>query len=423
MAKFERLVLDNGLRVILVPEPHSLATTVMVLVQAGSKYETRDKNGISHFLEHMCFKGTKKRPKPIDIAGELDGLGAEYNAFTSQEFTSYFAKAKNESFDKILEIVIDLYLNPTFDSLEIEKEKGVIIEEINMYEDLPSHRVQEHFMELVYGDQPAGWNVAGRKEVIREIKQDDFINYRAKHYLAQSTILVVSGGFKNNDDAIQKVKSHFAAIQKNEKGSKPKVIEKQEKPAEFIKFKDSDQTHLVLGFRAFDIFDKRRYALQVLTDILGGGMSSHLFQKIREELGAAYYVNASADFYSDHGLITMAAGVDHKKIEMVIKVSLQEFNRFKTEKVSEAELQRAKDHLVGRLFLSIETSDEIGYFYGGQEVMGLGLDTPQIVAQKIREVSASDIRKVANDLFKNEGLNLALIGPFKDKSFGDILKL
>lgn len=420
--EFQKIVLDNGLRVILVPEEHSLATTVMVLVEAGSKYETKDINGLSHFLEHMCFKGTTKRPKPIDIASELDGLGAEYNAFTSQEFTSYFAKAKNESFDKILEIVADLYLNPTFEAQEIEKEKGVIIEEINMYEDLPMRRVQEIFMELVYGDQPAGWSVAGRKEVILASKRDDFINYRDKHYLADSTILVVAGGF-NQDKVLEKINSHFASLQKSEKGAKLKVIEKQEKPREFIKFKDSDQTHLVLGFRSFDIFDERRYALQVLADILGGGMSSRLFQRVREELGAAYYVNASADLYSDHGLITMSAGVDHKKIEAVITASLQEFSRFKTEKIDEAELQRAKDHLIGRLYLAIETSDEIGYFYGGQEIMGLELEMPQVVAERIQAVSAEDIQKVAQELFRNEALNLGLIGPFKDKSFSDILKV
>ena len=419
---FQRIILDNGLRVILVPEEHSLATTVMVLVEAGSKYETKEINGLSHFLEHMCFKGTLRRPKPIDIASELDGLGAEYNAFTSQEFTSYFAKAKNESFEKILEIVADLYLNPTFEAAEIEKEKGVIIEEINMYEDLPMRRVQEFFMELVYGEQPAGWSVAGEKEVIYRLNREDFMNYRQKHYLAQATTLVIAGGF-NQEKILEKINSHFAGLQANEKGAKLKVIEKQEKPEELIKFKESDQTHLVMGFRAFDIFDERKYALQVLADILGGGMSSRLFQKVREELGAAYYVNASADLYSDHGLILMSAGVDHKKLEAVIKAGLQEFAKFKTEKVGSQELQRAKDHLIGRLFLSIETSDEIGYFYGGEEVMGLTLQTPEALAEKIRAVTAEEIQSVANDLFKNESLNLTAIGPFKDKSFLDILKV
>lgn len=422
MQEFKRLKLDNGLRLILVPEPHSLATTVMAIVAAGSKYETKEINGLSHFLEHMCFKGTKNRPRSIDISAELDGLGAEYNAFTSQEFTSYFAKARNEVQDKILDIVSDLYLNPVFDANEIEKEKGVIVEEINMYEDLPQRRVQEYFMELVYGDQPAGWGIAGRKEVIRKLGREDFVKYRSQHYLAQATALVIAGGF-DEKNIVAEVQKSFGMFPAGEKGAKEKVRETQEKPAELIKFKESDQTHLVLGFRAFGIFDERRFALQVLANVLGGGMSSRLFQRVREELGAAYYVNASADLYSDHGLIMMSAGVDHSKIEVVIKTGLEEFARFRDELVTDKELQKAKDHLIGHLFLSVETSDELAYFYGGQEVMDLELKTPQAVAEKIKEVTARDIQKVAQTLFSNNRLNLAIIGPFKDRSFGDILKI
>jgi len=410
------------MRLILVPEPQSLATTVAVLVQAGSKYETKEINGLSHFLEHMCFKGTKKRPRPIDIASELDGLGAEYNAFTSQEWTSYFAKAKNENFDKILEIVSDLYLNPVFDLREIEKEKGVIIEEINMYEDIPQRRVQELFMELVYGDQPAGWSVAGRKEVIRILSQENFLKYRGEHYLASSTILVIAGGFDEKNIS-EKVENYFAGLGRGEKSGKIKVAESQEKPGEFVKFKESDQTHLVLGFRAFDVFDERRFVLELLADILGGSMGSRLFQRVREELGAAYYVHASADLYSDHGLLTMAAGVDHKKLDDVVKASLEEFAGLKNELVSETELERAKEHLTGHLFLSIETSDQLAFFYGGQEVMGVPILAPQMAAQRIKAVTAEEIQKVAEELFKNNRLNLALIGPFKDKSFSDILKI
>ncbi|MEK7629809.1 MAG: pitrilysin family protein, partial [Patescibacteria group bacterium] len=190
MQNFKRLVLKNGLRLILVPQKQALATTVSVSVEAGSKYETKEINGLSHFLEHMCFKGTTNRPKQIDIVSELDSLGAQYNAMTRMETTSYYAKAKKDSFDKILEIVADMYLNPIFPADEIEKEKGVIIGEINMYEDLPQRRVQEFFMELLYGDQPAGWSIAGRKEVIERLNREDFIKYRAKHYLPPSTVLI-----------------------------------------------------------------------------------------------------------------------------------------------------------------------------------------------------------------------------------------
>ena len=419
---FRKKVLPNGMRLILVPKADSFTTTVAVSVEAGSKYETKDINGLSHFLEHMCFKGTKKRPRAIDISSELDGMGASYNAFTAQEMTSYYVKARNESLDKVLDVIADMYLNPVFDENEIEKERGVIIEEINMYEDTPQRRVQEFFMQLVYGDQPAGWDIAGRKEVIRKLTRGDFIKYREAHYVGRATTVVVAGGFEgeNIDDKIEK---YFSSISKGEKSPKAAVREEQAKPAELIKHKDSDQTHLVLGFRAFDAFDERRFALDVLADILGGGMSSRLFQKIREELGAAYYVRAGTDFYSDHGLVSMSAGVDHKKMEAVIEAALGGFARFRNEEVGEEELGRAKEHLVGQLFLSLETSDELGFYYALQEIQKLPIMTPEELAVKIKAVTPGEIKGVANDLFRNEGLNLAVIGPFKGKSFSGILKV
>ncbi|MBI2278714.1 MAG: insulinase family protein [Candidatus Brennerbacteria bacterium] len=422
MEQFHRIVFPNGLRIILVPEAGSLATTVAVLVEAGSKYETKDQNGISHFLEHMCFKGTTNRPRPIDIASELDGLGADYNAFTSQEYTSYYAKVKNEDAERALDVVADLYLNPTFASEEIEREKGVIIEEINMYEDRPERRVGEYFMELVYGDQPAGWSILGPKEVIQKITRDDFLAYRGRHYLPQATVVVVAGGF-DAQKIEEGIRARFGGLAGGEKHDKQMVEEAQEVPRELVKFKESDQTHVVLGFRAFPVRDERRYALELLADILGGGMGSRLFQRVREELGAAYYVRASTDFFSDHGLIEMSAGVTHKKLRDVLAVALEEFRRFVTEPVSVADLDRAKRHLAGQFVLSLETSDAQGYFYGGQEILGLPLITPEAYVERLRMVTAEDIQSVAQGLFTNNHLNLALIGPYKETSFLDIVKV
>ena len=422
MENFKKLKLKNNLRVLLVPQSFSLATTVIVLVAAGSAYENKKTNGLSHFLEHMCFKGTKKRPHPIDIALELDGLGAQYNAFTSREFTSYYAKAKNQSFEQILEIISDLYLNPIFEPKEIETERGVIIEEINMYEDTPAKKVQEVFNSLLYGDQPAGWSIAGRKQNIKRFQRDDFLAYRKKHYVSSATLLVISGGFEEKN-ILEKISSYFRFLPQGPKKEKPKTKEFQTKPQALIKFKDSDQTHLILGFRAFSIFDKRRFALEVLANILGGGMSSRLFQKIREEMGAAYYVNALTDLNSDCGSIFFAAGVDHQKVDLVIKSSLEEFKKIKDRGVDKKELKKAKEHLIGHLFLSLESSDEIGYFYGSQEILGLKILTPSQWASKIQAVEADEIRNLALNLFKNKNLNLALIGPFKNKNFQKILEV
>ena len=405
----------------MIPRPDSLSTTVLVLVEAGSKYETKNINGISHFLEHMCFKGTTKRPKAIDIAGQLDRIGSEYNAFTSQEWTGYFAKAAAKHNSTILDVVCDLYLNPTLDPAEIEKEKGVVIEELNMYEDTPQRKVQDLFLELVYGDQPAGWDVGGKKEIIRALNRDKIIDYRSKHYVGRATVVAVAGNF-NEKKMLAQIEKCFANVSEKKKFGKVKTIEKQTKPAVLVRHKESDQTHLVIGCRAFDLFDPRKYALEVLGDVLGGGMSSRLFQRVREQLGAAYYVRAGADLSTDHGLFGVSAGVDHKKLEVVIKAILDELNRLAKGELGDRELADAKDHLTGKMMLGLEGSDELAMFYGGQEILERAMKTPADVVTAINKVKGKDVISVARDIFKDAGLNMALIGPYKDKApFAKIL--
>jgi len=423
MEKFKKITLDNGLRIITAQKPDSLSATLLVLVEAGSKYETKEINGLSHFLEHMCFKGTEKRPTSIDISSDLDSIGAVYNAFTGMEYTGYFAKARPEHFDTILDVVSDIYLNQIFDTKEIDKERGVIVEEINMYEDLPMVRIQRLFTGLLYGDQPAGWDIAGRKEVIRKLNRDDFIKYRNEHYLAQSSLVAIAGKF-DEEKAIAKIKNAFSNIKSSKKTPKIKTIEHQNRPEILLKFKETDQTHLILGVRAFDVFDERQYALEILADILGGGMSSRLFQKIREQMGAAYYVSADADLYTDHGYLAVSAGVDHNKINDVIQATLEEFKKLVDEEINKKELERAKDHLIGHLIMGLETSDHLASFYGGQEIITKKIITPEGLIEKIQRVKAEEIKKLAHDIFQNQKLNLAIIGPFKEgERFAKILKM
>ncbi|MBI5306683.1 insulinase family protein [Candidatus Wolfebacteria bacterium] len=423
MKNFNKIILKNGLRIITVPKKDSLATTILVLVEAGAEYENEKINGISHFLEHLCFKGTKKRPKAIDIGSELAALGAKSNAFTGYERTGYYVKAQPKHFDKILDIIADLYLNPVFDSKELNKEKGVIIEEINMIEDVPMRKIGYLFLELLYGNQPAGRSIAGKKEIIKKLIRQDIINYRKKHYLSNSTTIIISGNF-NEKNAIRKISNAFSEIPIGKKDKKIKTKEIQKKPEILFKKKESDQTHLILGTRAFNIFDKRIYALMVLSDILGGGMSSRLFQKIREEMGAAYYIRSDADFMIDHGYFAVSSGVNIKKTELVIETIIDEFKKIKNELIGRKELQKAKDHIIGKLFISLETSDELAEFYGEQEVITKKIITPQELAKKIQAVKAEEIQEIAKEIFKNEKLNLALIGPFKDKNrFEKILNL
>lgn len=414
--------LSNGIRLVVVPQKGNTATTLAVFVEAGSKYEEKKLNGISHFLEHMCFKGTTRRPKPILIAQELEGLGAAYNAFTAEEYTGYYAKVKNESFEEALDIITDMYLNPVINTEELEREKGVIIEEINMREDFLPQKANELFMRVLYGDQPAGWLIAGRKEVVQKITREDFITYRSQHYVPSATTIAIAGG-ANLKNIEKKLETIFSGMKKGKKVEKKPVKELQGKPREIIAFKESDQTHFMMGFRAFDMYDSRRFTLQVLADILGGGMASRLFTRVREELGAAYYVNAFSDLYTDHGYIAMSAGVNHEKLRAVIAASLEEFNKLKKELVTKEELERTKEHLIGNFYLSVETSDQLCMYYGMQALMQSKTHSPEMFAKKIRAVKASDVQKLARELFINKSLNLALVGPYKDTTFSDILKI
>jgi predicted Zn-dependent peptidase len=419
----KKIILPNGLRILFVPQASSLAASVLILVEAGSEYETKSINGVSHFLEHMMFKGTTNRPRPGMIAEELAALGAQSNAFTGQEYTGYWAKSEAKKLPKILEIVSDLYLNPLFDPEEIEKERGVIIEEINMYEDNPARRVQEIFNSLLYGDQPAGWDISGEKEIIRKLAKKDFGRYREERYVASGTLVVVAGKF-DEKKALKQIKQYFGALPRRHADKKSKTKERQARPEVAAKFKESGQSHLALGFRAFDLFDKRRYAIQVLADVLGGGMSSRLWKRVREELGAAYYIDAGVDLSLDHGSFSVSAGVDHGKIDIVIKAILEECQRIRDELVPDAELQRTKDHMIGGLILGLETSDSLASFYGSQEILTKKLLPPEKIIDTIKGVSAAEIRAVARAIFLNKSLNLAVIGPYQnDDMFKKILTL
>ncbi len=423
MPKFKKIKLPNGLRILLVPQPQSLAASVLILVEAGSEYESKRTNGLSHFLEHMMFKGTTNRPQVGQIAEELAGLGAQSNAFTSQEYTGYWAKAESRKLPQILDIVADLYLNPVFNPEEIEKERGVVIEEINMYEDMPQRKVQQVFSALMYGDQPAGWSITGEKGAIRKFGKQDFLRYREERYVMPGTLVVVAGKF-NEAAVIKKIKKEFGGSKHRSAPRKTRTKEAQRKPAIAGHFKDSGQSHLVLGFRAFDLFDERRYAIEVLADVLGGGMSSRLFKKVRDELGAAYYVGADADLSLDHGALNIAAGVEHGKTEIVVRAILDECRKLSREPVPQKELQRSKDHMIGSIILGLETSDQLASFYGGQEILTKKIISPEELIKRVNAVTAKDIRSVAKSIFENDRLNFAIIGPHKNKKmFEKIVKL
>lgn len=413
--KFTRTILPNGLRLITVPLKDSQAVTVLVMVEAGSKYETKEQNGISHFLEHICFKGTKNRPRAIDISRELDSMGAQYNAFTTQEFTGYFAKSAPKHFEKILEIIADLYLNPVLVKEEIEKEKGVIIEEINMYEDLPQKNVQDVFMELLYRDQPAGWNIAGTKENVRSFTAEDILKYRDMNYVSGATAVVIAGNF-DEKHAVHAVTRYFSDMSSGEKHIKTKVVEDQKKPEFAIKEKATDQMHFVLGARSFDVYDPRNPAARILSAVLGGGMSSRLFEKMRNELGICYYIGASNETFTDHGFFSVAAGVDNSRFHEALKAVMKELSSLKHTLVSSEEIRKTKDFLIGNLTLSLETSDAVAEHFGFQEIMRKKIKMPSEVIKEVESQKAENIMKIAKEIFRDNRLNLAAVGSKKNSA-------
>ena len=407
-----RKKMKSGLRIIAAPLKDNLTVTVLVMVEAGSKYERPDESGLSHFLEHMCFKGTINRPTSLDISHELDSLGAENNAFTSFEYTGYYAKANPKHTDKLIEIISDLYLNPVFPEKEIEKEKGVIIEEMNMYEDLPQRKAQEVFLNLLYGTQPAGQTILGDRKVIKNAKRKDFMNYRKKHYVPSSTLVVVAGDI-NPRSVINSVEKHFEALEDGRKSGKARVKEKQARPQIKLHHKKTDQTHVVLGMRTFGARDKRNPALWVLSTILGEGMSSRLFQKLREEMGVCYYVRSSVEEFTDHGYLSVSAGVDKRRAVRAVEAIVGELRRLRDEAIAPSELEKAKEYIVSHLYMGLESSDSVAVFVADQEIIKGRIRYPKDIEKAIRKVTVEEVRKIANEIITDKRLNLAIVGNVK----------
>lgn len=413
--KFTKTILKNGLRVVTVPMKDNPSVTVLVMVEAGSKYETKDINGLSHFLEHMMFKGTPRRPKASDISRELDELGAYYNAFTSQEYTGYYAKVDVRHLDKALDIVSDMYLHPIFDENEIKKEKGVIIEEIKMYNDLPQEHVHDILSGLMFDGQPAGWSVLGSEENIRSFTREHFKDYMDKHYVAEATTVIVAGNIKEKE-IIKKVEKIFAKIPNKKKNQKLPVKESQKKPEIAVAHKATDQCHMVISLRTFSITDKRIPVMKVLSTILGKGMSSRLFHKMRDELGICYYISTSHNASTDHGDLSISAGLDNSRVELGIKNILIELKKLADEPISSKELRKAKDYIAGTTMLGLETSDAQAEYAGYQEILKREIKLPKEVIKNVLKVTAKDVQKLAREIFVDEKLNMAIIGPYKDKA-------
>lgn len=405
---------ESGLRLVAVPMKGTQTVAVFVLVGTGSKYESRENNGISHFLEHMMFKGTSKRPGRMDISRELDSFGAEYNAFTTKEYTGYYAKASAQKIDTLMDVVFDIYLNSKLDESDIETEKGVIIEEINMWNDVPARHVGDLYEQLLYGDQPAGWDIAGTKEVVKKLQRPDFVEYFNTHYIAENTVVAIAGNI-DPEDVREKAGRFFSMIRHGRPVVKSVVKEFQEGPQLLLEYKQTDQTNFDIGFRSYDMFNEKKYALGILGVILGGGASSRLWEEVREKRGLAYSIRAGQHCYTDSGYFYVNAGVNNEKAAESIGVVLDEIRKIKKEGITTQELRQAKDQIAGRMALSLEESDNVAESYAESILFENRVLTPEEELDKIRQVTLDQILEVAREIFDASKLNLALIGPFKEE--------
>lgn len=411
--KYHKTTLPNGVRVIVVPAHDNPSTTVMVACETGSHHESKKENGLSHFLEHMLFKGTPTRPSAFSVTSELDAVGAESNAYTSHDVTAYHAKSQKKHWEKLLEVVSDIYLNPAFPSADLEKERGVITQEIQMYNDLPHHRVWLVLVKLLYGETPAGRPIIGLKENIKKFSRQDFLAYHRKHYISSKTIVVISGDVTPKV-AVEAAKKIFGALPAVEKRTREVIKEKQKAPKIAVEKKKSDQTHIILALRGYKTHDKRSIVASVLMGVLGSGSSSRLWQRLREEMGACYYVHAYNESSSDHGLSGISTGIDQKRAPEVTKAIIDECKRLTYEKVEDKELQKVKDYKVSHLYMGLETTDALANYYLSEEIVHGTARNPEELEKEIRKVTAEDVMEVAKDLFRDEKLNLAIVGPVTD---------
>ena len=414
--QFNRTVLPNGLRVITVPMPSLESATAIVMVDAGSRYENKKNNGISHFLEHMAFKGTEKRPSAMEISSLIDGMGGEFNAFTGKEITGYYIKSAKAKLETSLDILSDMLMHSKLDPLEIDKERGVITEEINMIEDTPMRKLGDLYEELLYGDTPMGWDIAGEKENIMSISQKDFRDYMGSLYSADNMTIVIAGGIESKP-AEELVSKYFSPMNQFSTGKSLPLAEKQVKPQVLVKQKQTEQIHVALGVRTISLNSPKKYPLSVLAAILGGGMSSRLFHEVREKRGLAYYIRTNSDEYTDAGTLVSTAGIDPKRVVEAVEVIVSEYNKVSQGKMdlSDEELKKAKEFLKGHLVLGLEDSNSVAGFYGHQELLEEKIDNPDEILARLDKVTKEEVEAVGKEFFVEKDLNLALIGNFEDR--------
>jgi predicted Zn-dependent peptidase len=412
MAIFEKSTLGNGVRVVTASMPQVGSVSCFVMFAAGSRYETAESKGIAHFAEHMFFKGTERRPTARAIATEIDGIGGEFNAFTGKELTGYYVKCGSETRDVALDVLTDMLLNSRFDPDEIAREKGVILEEMNVYLDTPQRYVGSVYDRLLYADQPLGWDILGTRETVEAATRDTFTSYLDAWYRPERIVVGVGG--RIGDGLNDRLEDLLGGMEARPTGLPTPVELPPDRSPVMLHTKSSEQAHLLIGVRGYPIGHPDRYALQLLTVVLGGGMSSRLFTEVRERRGLGYYVHAAGASYTDTGSVYSGAGVDVSRIDEAITTILGELRKTAAEPVPADELEKARGYSKGRFVLRLESPQGTIQYGLRHEILEGEIEEPDELLRKLDQVTVEDVQRVAKDLFEEKRLYLAVVGPFED---------
>ena len=400
--------LPSGLPVLSIPSQSTKAVTVMVFTGAGSRYEMQNERGISHFLEHMFFKGGKKYPTTKDVSLAIESVGGEFNAFTGKEYAGYYVKVAAEHVELACDVLSDMLLQASFPSEEIDKERGVIIEEERMYQDTPMYRAGWDFEEVLFGNHPLGWDTIGTEEVIMKVTQADFQKHKDLLYTPDNTVLTFAGNISDSK-AQQYAQQYFGALQGKKGRDFPAFSTFGDKRV-FLRNKETEQAHLVLGVPGVSAMHKDHFAHKLLASILGGNMSSRMFLRIREARGLCYYISTETDGYLDAGALTTRAGVDQSRLQEAICAISTEYALCAKEGVTADELMHAKNYLKGRITLSLEDSEEQAHFLGKQQLLYPAVRDVSEYFAAIDNVTLEQTNALAKTLLTPDALRLVVIG-------------
>lgn len=423
--------LNNGATLIHVPVRGTEALTVMALFPVGSRYETPHLSGASHFVEHMLFKGTQRRPTAVDISRTIEAYGADYNAFTNKDYTGYYIKIAAREYEAAFDLLSDMLFHSVLDEAEVEKEKGAIVEELRMYKDNPLMAVDLLSDNLVFGDTPLGWDIGGTEKTVRGLSRDDLWQYYQRHYSPRTMVVVVAGN--TSPKVLTALKKYFGGQKAPKEATLPsfyptgfkrwswpeKSLPKTARVA--AEERTLDQAQVMITFPGFPLAHKDRYAASLLLTILGTGMSSRLFVEVREKRGLAYMIRAGSNAFRDIGVSYIQAGLDPKRLSEAFTVIKAEVARIMAEPVTERELKDAKTSVAGRMALSFEDSSTQAEWYAKEHVFQKDIRTPEVVLKALKQVTAADIQRVAKTIFPWQNARVAVIGPCSKQSIVSLL--